>query len=66
MDACLSDRFSPTAKQSRNPYAFMSFGHGPHSCIGMRFAMMQMKLASTRILNIYGCMKFLRHKIEFW
>jgi len=49
----MPDRFSPTAKQSRNPYAFMPFGHGPHSCIGMRFAMMQMKLALMRILKKY-------------
>ena len=47
----IPDRFSPTAKQSRNPYAFMPFGHGPSSCIGMRFAMMQMKLALIRILK---------------
>ena len=47
------DRFSANTKKSRSPYTFMPFGHGPHSCIGMRFAMMQMKLALMRILKKY-------------
>ena len=47
------ERFAPSAKQSRNPYSFLPFGHGPHSCIGMRFAKMQIRLVLARMLRKY-------------
>ncbi|KAL9963558.1 hypothetical protein ACROYT_G027078 [Oculina patagonica] len=47
------ERFSPAAKQSRNPYTYLPFGHGPHSCLGLRFAQMEMKLVLARIFKKY-------------
>ena len=44
-------RFTSEAKQSRDPYSFSPFGHGPHSCIGVRFAHMELKLTVTRMLK---------------
>jgi len=47
------ERFSAAAKQSRNPYTYMPFGHGPHNCIGMRFAQVEMKHVLARMLKKY-------------
>ena len=34
-------------------YAYMPFGQGPHNCIAMKFALVEMKLVMTRILKRY-------------
>jgi len=45
------NRFSKEAKQSRHPYTFLPFGHGPRACIGTRFALLEMKTAMMEILH---------------
>ncbi|KAM5261934.1 cytochrome P450 3A12-like isoform 1-T1 [Hipposideros larvatus] len=45
------ERFSKQNKDSINPYIYLPFGSGPRNCIGMRFALMNMKVAVIRVLQ---------------
>ncbi|XP_068708816.1 cytochrome P450 3A9-like [Montipora foliosa] len=51
------ERFRSPAKDSRSPYHFMPFGLGPRSCIGMRFALMEVKITLVRFLMKYKIMR---------
>lgn len=46
------DRFTDENKRTRHPYTYLPFGEGPRACIGMRFALLQIKV---------GIISFLRH-----
>jgi cytochrome P450 len=45
------DNFSPEFNTNRNPYAFLSFGLGPRNCIGMRFALMSVKICLIKMVR---------------
>ena len=47
------ENFSPENKAARSPYAYLPFGQGPRNCIGMRFALLQMKVAISRVMADY-------------
>ncbi|XP_026296210.1 probable cytochrome P450 6a13 [Apis mellifera] len=50
------ERFTEENKRTRHPYAYLPFGEGPRNCIGMRFALLQIKV---------GIISFLRnHRVE--
>ncbi|XP_057380168.1 cytochrome P450 3A41-like [Daphnia carinata] len=45
------DRWAPDSDIKPNPYAFMPFGMGPRNCVGMRFAMEEMKIALCTLVK---------------
>ncbi|XP_065221566.1 cytochrome P450 4g15-like [Planococcus citri] len=47
------DHFNEQNEQTRSKNGFLSFGYGPRSCIGAKYAMMSMKTEISHILRSY-------------
>ncbi|XP_062403802.1 thromboxane-A synthase isoform X3 [Sardina pilchardus] len=50
-DKFIPERFTAEAKASRHPFVYIPFGAGPRSCVGMRLAQLEMKMALTLIMQ---------------
>ncbi|XP_040891806.1 cytochrome P450 3A30-like [Toxotes jaculatrix] len=48
------DRFSKENKHNINPYTYLPFGAGPRNCLGMRFALLMVKLALVEVLQNFS------------
>ena len=42
--------YPPRHEVKRNPLAFMAFGNGPRNCIGMKFALIELKIALVKLI----------------
>lgn len=51
------ERFLTPNKESIAPFSFIPFGAGPRNCIGMRFALLEAKLALTEIIRSFRVVK---------
>ena len=47
------ERFSKEAKNDRHPMSFLGFSQGPRNCIGLRFALLELKVGLIKILKEY-------------
>ncbi|KAM4053508.1 cytochrome P450 3A24-like [Anomaloglossus baeobatrachus] len=48
------ERFSKENRETQDPYTFLPFGAGPRNCIGMRFAMVNMKSVISLLLQNFS------------
>ncbi|GAB6026265.1 hypothetical protein CHUAL_012471 [Chamberlinius hualienensis] len=51
------ERFTYENKSQRQPMAYIPFGAGPRICIGMRFALMEVKICLAHIINQFRILK---------
>lgn len=45
------ERFSPQNKDNIVPYSFIPFGAGPRNCVGMKLALVEVKMTIVRLLQ---------------
>jgi len=51
------DRFTTEERATRDPYTYMPFGAGPRNCVGMRFALLEVKIALIHAISHFNIKK---------
>ncbi|XP_035662664.1 cytochrome P450 3A21-like [Branchiostoma floridae] len=49
----IPERFTKAEREKRNPYDWLPFEAGPRNCVGMRLALMELKVGVAKILMKY-------------
>ena len=62
-DEFVPERFELDRKSARHPMAYIPFGGGPRICIGMRFAIMESKMALVNMMQRYTVVKCNRTQV---
>ncbi|XP_077879893.1 cytochrome P450 3A9-like [Ictidomys tridecemlineatus] len=57
------ERFSKNNKHSINPHMYMPFGNGPRNCMGMRFALMNIKFALVKVMQTFSFQTYKKTQI---
>ncbi|CAL1291396.1 unnamed protein product [Larinioides sclopetarius] len=57
------DRFTPEERAKRDPYAYLPFGAGPRNCVGMRFALMEIKVCLAHVIANFKIVKSSKTKV---
>jgi cytochrome P450 len=58
------ERFAPDQSAARQRFSYIPFGIGPHTCIGMSFAMNEMMLFLATVAQRYRLHLQLNHPVE--
>ena len=57
IDYCEFTAFCFQARKRHHPFQFLPFGLGPRGCVGMRFAIMEIKIALVRLISKFRCLR---------
>ncbi|GFT67942.1 cytochrome P450 3A8 [Nephila pilipes] len=57
-------RFTPEERAKRSPYVFMPFGTGPRNCVGMRFALVEVKVCLAYVLSNFKIKRSPKTKVS--
>uniref|UniRef100_A0A8V5HA18 unspecific monooxygenase n=1 Tax=Melopsittacus undulatus TaxID=13146 RepID=A0A8V5HA18_MELUD len=60
------EEFRPERTESIDPYTFLPFGAGPRNCIGMRFALLIVKVAVVVLLQHFSFRTFKDTPVRIW
>ena len=60
------NRFTPENKEKRHPYAWLPFGVGPRNCVGMRLALIELKMAAVTMIQNFTVVRCDETEVHFF